>query len=256
MLQNSGMQNKEQFTIVSLNTWGGRLGQPTVDFFKHNADKVDIFCLQEVYDRADPKSPVVRGGNPNLFWDMKLALPQHRGFYVVEQEREEGIAMFLKQDIAISSYQEPFIYRWKNAKENDGRTLGRAMQAATVWRNARSFTIAHFHGLWNGQGKTDTTDRFHQSHAVKTVLDRFPQKQVLVGDFNLNPETGALNILEDGMVNLIKTHKIESTRTSFYPKERKYADYALVTPDVKVDEFKVLPDQISDHAPLYLKVSI
>ncbi len=32
----------------------------------------------------------------------------------------------------------------------------------------------------------------------------------------------------------------------------RIADYALVSPDVAVVDFKVLPDEVSDHAAMYL----
>jgi exonuclease III len=37
--------------IVFLNTWGGRVGQPLLEFFKNHQD-VDVFCLQEVWSNA------------------------------------------------------------------------------------------------------------------------------------------------------------------------------------------------------------
>jgi endonuclease/exonuclease/phosphatase family metal-dependent hydrolase len=59
-------------------------------------------------------------------------------------------------------------------------------------------------------------------------------------------------MLEDGMRNLIREYKITSTRTSFYPKTEKFADYFFVSPEVQVNDFQVLPDEVSDHAPLLL----
>ncbi len=60
--------------------------------------------------------------------------------------------------------------------------------------------------------------------------------------------------LEDfGLRNLIKEYGITSTRTSFYTKPEKFADYMLVSPGVEVKDFKVLPDEVSDHSPLYLE---
>lgn len=73
-------------------------------------------------------------------------------------------------------------------------------------------------------------------------------------DLNVLPETESLKILEKDLKNLIKEYNITSTRSSLYPKENKFADYVLVSPEIKVLDFKVLPDTISDHAPFYLEI--
>ena len=55
------------------------------------------------------------------------------------------------------------------------------------------------------------------------------------------------------MKNLILEHKITSTRTSFYTKDIKFADFIFVDNKVEVIDFKVLPDEVSDHNPIYLE---
>jgi len=60
---------------------------------------------------------------------------------------------------------------------------------------------------------------------------------------------------ESGLRNLIKEYSIKNTRTSHYSKEGKYADYALVSPEISVLDFRVLPDEVSDHAALYLEIA-
>ncbi|MGH7175090.1 MAG: endonuclease/exonuclease/phosphatase family protein, partial [Minisyncoccia bacterium] len=62
-------------------------------------------------------------------------------------------------------------------------------------------------------------------------------------------------VLTEGMRNLIEEYKITSTRTSFYDETEKFADYAFVSPEAKVLDFKVLPEEVSDHAALYLEIS-
>ena len=77
---------------------------------------------------------------------------------------------------------------------------------------------------------------------------------VMCGDFNLLPNTQSIKKLEDfGLRNLIKENNITSTRTSFYTKTEKFADYALLSDEIDIKDFKVLPDEVSDHSPLYLE---
>jgi endonuclease/exonuclease/phosphatase family metal-dependent hydrolase len=64
-----------------------------------------------------------------------------------------------------------------------------------------------------------------------------------------------MHLLEQGMNNLIVSHNIRSTRTRFYPKEEKFADYILTSPEILVNEFAVMNDEVSDHAPLFIDFS-
>ncbi len=79
---------------------------------------------------------------------------------------------------------------------------------------------------------------------------------VLLGDFNLTPDTISLQMFEKelGCRDLIKEYGITSTRTHLYPKENKFADYAFVSRGVSLKKFEVMPDVISDHSPLLVEL--
>jgi hypothetical protein len=67
------------------------------------------------------------------------------------------------------------------------------------------------------------------------------------------PDTESLKKLENiGMRNLIKEFNITGTRSSHYAKPERFADYTLVSDGIKVNDFKVLPDEVSDHLAMYL----
>ncbi len=54
------------------------------------------------------------------------------------------------------------------------------------------------------------------------------------------------------MRNLVKEYRVTSTRSQLYKKPDKFADYILVSPEVIVEDFKVLEEEMSDHLPLLL----
>jgi endonuclease/exonuclease/phosphatase family metal-dependent hydrolase len=114
------------------------------------------------------------------------------------------------------------------------------------------YAIINVHGLWNGKGKTDTEERIAQSTRIKEFMRTFNTRKILCGDFNLKPDTESLKMLANDMNNLIASHHVTSTRTSFYPKEEKFADYIFTSKDIAVKKFEVLKDEVSDHAPLLL----
>lgn len=78
----------------------------------------------------------------------------------------------------------------------------------------------------------------------------------VLDDYNLLSESESLQILDEGMHNCIASYNITSTRTSYYSKEIRFADYMFLSKNLKVDSFKVLPDEVSNHAPLYLDFSL
>jgi endonuclease/exonuclease/phosphatase family metal-dependent hydrolase len=117
-----------------------------------------------------------------------------------------------------------------------------------------TYTIFNVHGLWNGRGKTDTDERIAQSQRIRECIDLISGPKIVCGDFNLRPDTQSLTLIAHGMNDLIKTFGVASTRTSLYPKAERFADYIFVTPDITVKKFAVLPDVVSDHAPLLLEI--
>lgn len=244
--------------LLLLNIWGGRVTDPLLAFI-HKHQDIDIFCFQEVFNtKYELVRPAIKDSVNNIFQLISDRLPDHQGFFCSEQDEEEGIAMFIRRSISVNKVDHIFVHRWKNAMHmeigEDGRMLGRALQYAEIHWNNQPLLIAHFHGLWNGQGKTDSPDRLEQSQKTIEFLRKFPGSKILMTDLNVFPETESLKILEKDLKNLIKEYNITSTRSSLYQKPSKYADYVLVSPDIKVANFKVLPDIVSDHAPLLLEI--
>lgn len=121
--------------------------------------------------------------------------------------------------------------------------------------DGKIYSILNVHGLWTGTGKSDTPERITQSERIRNVMDAIETPKILCGDFNLRPDTQSIKILGKGMKNLINEHNITSTRTSLYKKEEKHADYIFVSPEIVVNRFEVLEDEVSDHSPLLLDFS-
>ncbi len=97
-------------------------------------------------------------------------------------------------------------------------------------------------------------------YKVKEIMDKQKGAKILVGDFNLLPETESIKVFETNMRNLIKEFNIGITRSNlspFYGKSdfQKFADYTFVTKDIDVKSFEVPQVEISDHLPMILKFS-
>ncbi|TSC69917.1 MAG: endonuclease/exonuclease/phosphatase [Parcubacteria group bacterium Gr01-1014_49] len=248
--------------VISLNTWGGRAGrEKLLAFFKTHAGTTDVFCLQEMWSHAyEGLEDRMAGGvildyskmMVNGVAEVSEALPNFTPFFRPHVADHYGLLMFVREEHIIIDEGETFVFKQKGyVSEDDAGNHARNIQYATIMKEKRPFTIINFHGLWNGKGKTDTEDRILQSKNILAFLKKIKGECVLCGDFNLLPDTESIKLFEgEGLRNLIKEYGITSTRTSFYTKPEKHADYIFVTGGIDVRDFKVLPDEVSDHSPL------
>lgn len=239
------------YKLVSLNIWGGHLRQPLLEFIKSNQG-VDIFCLQEVYHNAQHKiSEDDKEVTLNIFSEMHEYLPEHNAYFLPVVAGFYGIGMFVRKDIKVISHGEVSIHENPTYKGR-GPTHGRSLQWVECEVGGNKFYVINVHGLWNGKGKSDSPARVLQSKKVRQFMDSLEHPIVLCGDFNLKPDTQSMRILEAGMNNMITLYNVSSTRTSYYPKAERFADYIITSPEIKVNAFTVMPDEVSDHAPLLL----
>lgn len=264
-------------TLQTLNIWAGRVYEALIDHVQTQADTVDIFCFQEVY--SSPELLYTRGetwdGGPglsqahrsraNIYQELERVLPSFRGIYHAAQSNADhlgytedqlgyGLATFTKHSVSLQEVGEVFVHRSKDSLEdNDFSTLPRNIQYFRVPYHGGTLTIINFHGLWNGQGKGDSPARLTQSHKLRQFMESCPGPVIVCGDFNLLPDTQSFQIVAEGMRNLVEESGVHSTRSSFYQKPLKFADYILVSPEVEVRSFQVLELEVSDHLPLLLE---
>ena len=254
-------------SLITLNIWGGKLLELLLEFVKTQAKNTDIFCFQEMSSFASDVPPVYSIYRTDTMTDFTNALPEFQVYFDPFQEINRsnepnigqgnfslGNAIFIRKDIKVNHNGYIFIHRHKNAWTGDPEPLPRNLQHIHISNSSKNYTIANFHGLRiRDYGKGDHPSRLEQSKNIIEFIKTVSGKKVLVGDMNLNPDTESMKILEQGMINLIKEHGATSTRSRFYEKPGKFADYILASPDVRVKKFTVMQNEVSDHLPLLLE---
>ncbi len=251
--------------LITLNTWGGRAGKELLlSFFESYKKDVDVFCLQEVFSAPYQDFDKQPTANQNLGLSMFMNYGMqnirdrlgknyvtlyHPHFYDLF-----GLMVAVKQDCLILESGDVFVHKHKGyIPETDIANHARNIQYVKIKNGNKYITIINFHGLWNGRGKTDSEERIEQSNKIISFLKDLAGEAILCGDFNLRPDTESIALFEKaGLRNLITEYGITSTRTSHYKKSETFADYVFVTDGIKVKEFKVLPEEVSDHTPLLL----
>lgn len=251
--------------IISLNTWGGYAGKEKMMSFFDRYKDIDIFCLQEVWNaRYEELHGVMAGGKPldtgrtmtDGRNDIQKTLPSHVGYFRPHFMDDYGLFMLVSNRFNVIAEGEVFVYKEKGfIPKGDCGNHARNIQYVTVINNRKLITVINFHGLWNGKGKTDTDDRINQSQNIINFINSLNSESIICGDFNLLPNTKSIQMFEDaGLKSLVKKYEIKSTRTSFYKKPERFADYIFLSSGIEEKNFEVLPDEVSDHAALLLEI--
>ncbi|QKK23979.1 endonuclease/exonuclease/phosphatase family protein [Rhizobium hidalgonense] len=264
--------------IISLNAWGGRLHEALIDYVRQ-AD-ADVLCLQEVL-----RAPGADGGwsiyrdaglelpqRANLFAEISAALPGHDGFFCPTSRgelfngdsaiaAEFGLATFVRKSHSVIAQGLDFVHGGFSADGWGEHPRPRNAHCIRVFSHeqASAVTIAHMHGLRDPAGKDDTAARQEQAAALVKLVERiWPGNEGLVvcGDFNVLADSATFAILTRlGLCELVTGNGLVDTRTSYYLKPGRFADYMLVTPGVSVAKFEVVETpEVSDHRALLLDI--
>jgi len=249
--------------LITLNTWAGRLKEPLDTFLKNKMSDTDIFCFQEIFNDLDeetPTDPYVNHeeGNRHILKEINEILVDFDMYFCPVVENTYGIAIFLKKDYEVVGSGEVMLYEnstFDPNNENNDHT--RKMQWVHIKHGRKDAMIMNVHGHWDPTGKSDNANRIEQSKVlVDFIKNSGPVPKILVGDFNLLPDSQSIKMIEGHFTNLISKYKIPTTRTSLYTGDDKHADYVFVSDEVLVEGFEALPDVVSDHVPLALQFDV
>lgn len=118
--------------------------------------------------------------------------------------------------------------------------------------------IINIHGIWNKDRLGDERTINQSSFLIQKALEE-DLPTIILGDFNLLPESQSIKMLDKHFKNLIKEYNIKSTRPTFddgLDKGDMVVDYIFVNDKIKVNDFKVPNTDVSDHLPLILDFEI
>ena len=277
-------------TVLSLNVWNGRWYKALQRYLEQQSREVDVFCFQGMCDTdAISVTEDLEGTKrANLMHELRDVLPDFQGYFAVERRLGDitasvsepilftfrtGIAMFTRRTLTtLSPPSDIFVFGEYNKPvrvENRYRTptrpqpflnaSPRTLQHVVIEYGGEPYLIYNFHGLWDGGSKVDTDERLMQSQRVRKVLEGHPPyRKIFVGDFNLTVDAASLVMIEEAcrFRNLVVEYGVWTTRSGLYRERNRdpYADYALVTEDVRIASFEVPKVAVSDHLPLIVRV--
>jgi endonuclease/exonuclease/phosphatase family metal-dependent hydrolase len=264
--------------ILSLNGWSGRLGDGLVAYL--GAADPDVLCLQEVTNTPGASSPwlVYRDEGAelpqwaNLFREVADTLPAHRAFFCpaargplfdgdTEIPSEWGLATYVRGTFPVIGQIQDFVHRTFSADSYGEHPRPRNAHAVRLhdYGTSRTITVVHLHGLRDLNGKDDTPARDAQTGRLIELIGRIRRDGdglVVCGDFNVLPGSRMIEALRGiGLNELVTANGFTDTRTSYYRKTPRFADYMLVSGDIDVRHFDVVSEpEVSDHRALLLEI--
>jgi endonuclease/exonuclease/phosphatase family metal-dependent hydrolase len=250
--------------LICLNIWGGRAGAERLLAFLDAHRDADFLCLQEVWSSPYENLEGVPAGADAIVHDeimvyakqeIEALLGGHEAFFHPNHLDDYGLMTLVSKALDVVDSGDVFVHRERGYVPQGNLGLhARNLQFVTVDGPAGPLSVVNFHGLWNGQGKGDSDERIAQSRRILEFIGGRREPFVFCGDFNLQPDTESLRMLESaGLRNLVAEFGVTSTRTRLYTRPERFADYVFVSDGIAVRDFRVLTEEVSDHAPLLLE---
>lgn len=132
----------------------------------------------------------------------------------------------------------------------------RAVQIVELEIGEKKLQILNLHGLYS-KHKQDTERTISQCEYVLNAAKQKNIPTIIAGDFNLLPETKSIQLLNKEFRNLINEYNITSTIPgSNDGSDFGVIDFIFINDKIKVNDFKVIDTEISDHCPLVLDFEV
>ncbi len=242
--------------IIQLNIWGGKLGQQIIDFF--NDEKPDFVCMQEVNDlkgRAGYKffatlDEIKEGAG---FKEAFMSANYSSGY--MERQLEYGNAILsnlpfkaTKTIFTSGEYKNNF-----DIVSDDGNI--RNLQVTQTEVGGKTLNILNHHGYHLGLNKLGDYRTIRQINMIADTIENLEGPVILCGDLNLSPASDSVKILDKKLTNLSVANDLKRTYNQF-SVVNEVCDYIFVNDQIKVVDFKMSDELLSDHKALILNFDL
>ena len=237
-----------------------------------NNDKYDIVTLQEVMRKIDDtvidryKSSNVIKENTNykysFFGPLWIASHHEKNGIVSKNfggNAEQGNEIFT--NYPIKKCKNTFYYKdysiFEDTTNFRKEDHSRAFLSTILDINGKDIQVITVHGIWTKDKMGDE----RTLNQIESILEevRYDIPCIVTGDFNLLPKSESIKNISQKLTNLIEKYDIKFTRPSFddgLDKGDIVCDYIFVNDKVKINDFKVINTNVSDHLPIVLDFDI
>lgn len=245
--------------------------------FELNAD---ILCLQEVSDKIDAsanpdfisknhidkttknlkysffgKTWIIKDFHLKDFHQKESFDYDFGGFLKAGNYLKTKFKIIQRANIFVQSTPTFEIADWTKWPNNQSK----AVQVVDLeLPNSKKLRVLNYHGIWTKE-KVGNEETLKACKQILGLAKEVNYPTIIVGDFNLFPDTSSMRVFYKDFTSLVDTHNISTTRprsNELSSLERNVVDFVLVSKGVKVNSFAVLDSNISDHLPLVLDFEI
>lgn len=241
-------------------------------------EKPDIVCLQEVtkkvdistkdelisinsIDQATTKLPysffapswVIRDFKSHNFHGKKYFDVDFNGFLEVGNYIKSRYKIYKGQNVFLIDHFT-YITDWVDSLKEEGRPV----QVTDTIINGQKIRVLNYHGIWSrdkiGNKKTEVACK-----KIFKLASQVSYPVIICGDFNLFPDSYSMKILNDNFISLVDQYHIKTTRpvsNELSNKKRNVVDYVFISKGIKVKDFQVVDNNVSDHLPLIVDFSL
>lgn len=117
--------------------------------------------------------------------------------------------------------------------------------------------VLNYHGIWTKE-KVGNQETLRACQEINDLAAGVEYPSIIVGDFNLFPDTDSMKVFKE-FKSLVDEYSIKTTRpkiNELSSLKRNIVDYILISNKIKINSFKVLDSDVSDHLPLILDFEI
>lgn len=226
--------------IVYLNVWGDEMRDNLIEYLEEQAQNTDVFCFQEA-------TGMMKRRCASALSDYK----EFSSYKYVSEDEYFCQSIFVKKSIDVAS---------SGTLMPVDADCGLSNYIEIRLEHTNMF-ICNVHGKSRPGHKLDDEGRIKQSKELVEFFEDRNSPIVIGGDFNILPDTKSIKMFaEAGYRDLIKDYKIDTTRNRHawdrYPTKMYYSDYVFLNDKIKLKNFSVPKNEVSDHLPLIIEIDI
>jgi endonuclease/exonuclease/phosphatase family metal-dependent hydrolase len=246
--------------LITLNTWQGRIVKNFAPFFQ--AQQPDIVCLQELHSSSQP---VINWLDTFRLLEaiQESSALEHQYFSPTFSHDVMGVEVAHGNGI-LSRYpfnnQQTFFTHGqyqKLATSDDHISNTRNAQIVHVHTPSGDVTIVNTHAHWdeNPNGSELSMQRLEK---LSKALEHIQGPLIVVGDFNLNRSTAAIQSFKKALnlTDLTERASITNTLNNLVTPYKVACDYIFVSDSIDAKNLELSEALLSDHKALILEFDI
>lgn len=251
-----------QLNINSDNYWNKLITYLTSNDF-------DILHLQELTGK-DTINGIFHSKHETFTELQKILKEKYKGELSISQRYSSspdsylGNAIFYKNSFSLSEKKEIQLYSYGGPFPSDATTfekVGRSLLHLKLTKGGKEISFLNTHFAWAPTPKEEP-HQTKQGEILLNYLRNIQEPFVLTGDFNLDPEQPLINKLSNLATNLTKLYRITNTLNPQNHRVKELfppgiaCDYIFTSPKIKVEDFSVVEEDLSDHLGLTAEIEI